>query len=149
MKEDDESRERRQSSTCRKKLIRFRRRTDLLHTLLIARTLMKTSLKIVALFSAISLASISTLVSGCAGTSTRQSTGEYVDDAAITTKVKAELVRDDTVKALQVNVDTFKGVVQLSGFVDTAAQKSRAGEIARTVNGVTDVKNNIEVKPVR
>ena len=110
---------------------------------------MKTSLKIVALFSAISLASISTLVSGCAGTSTRQSTGEYVDDAAITTKVKAELVRDDTVKALQVNVDTFKGVVQLSGFVDTAAQKSRAGEIARTVNGVTDVKNNIEVKPVR
>src|SRR5438128_2631320 len=101
---------------------------------------MKTSLKIIALFSVISAGSVLPFVSGCAGTPTRQSTGEYVDDAAITTKVKAEFVRDETVKALQVNVDTFKGVVQLSGFVDTAAQKTRAGEIARSVSGVMDVK---------
>jgi hyperosmotically inducible periplasmic protein len=110
---------------------------------------MKTSLKIFALFGAISAGSLMSLVSGCAATATRQSTGEFVDDAAITTKVKAEFVRDETVKALQVNVDTFKGIVQLSGFVDTAVQKARAGDIARTVGGVTDVKNNIEVKPVR
>lgn len=102
-----------------------------------------------ALLGAIAAGSLMSLTSGCAGTTTRQSTGEYVDDAAITTKVKAEFVRDETVKALQVNVDTFKGVVQLSGFVDTAAQKARAGEIARAVNGVTDVQNKIDVKPVR
>ena len=110
---------------------------------------MKTSLKIIALFSAISAGSLLPVVTGCAGTATRQSTGEFVDDAAITTKVKAEFVRDEMVKALQVNVDTYKGIVNLSGFVDTAAQKSRAGDIARTVSGVTDVKNNIEVKPAR
>lgn len=110
---------------------------------------MKTSLKMIALFSAIAAGSLMPLVSGCAGTATRESTGQYVDDAAITTKVKAEFVRDETVKAMQVNVDTFKGVVQLSGFVDTAAQKARAGEIARAVNGVTDVQNKIEVKPLR
>ncbi len=84
--------------------------------------------------------------SGCAATSTRQSTGEYVDDAAITAKVKAELIRDETVKARDVNVDVFKGTVQLSGFVDTAAQKTRAAQIAAGVAGVVDVKNNIAVK---
>jgi hyperosmotically inducible periplasmic protein len=110
---------------------------------------MKTSLKIIGLFSAISISSLFPVLSGCAGTSTRQSTGEFVDDATITAKVKAEFVRDELVKALQVNVDTFKGVVGLSGFVDTPAQKARAADIARTVNGVTEVKNNIEVKPVR
>ena len=108
---------------------------------------MKTSLKIIAL-AAICAGSLS-FSGGCAGTTTRQSTGEFVDDTAITTKVKTDLVRDETVKARQVNVDTFKGVVQLSGFVDTDAQKMRAGEIARGVNGVTDVKNNIVVKPVK
>ena len=86
---------------------------------------------------------------GCSATSTRQSTGEYIDDAAITTKVKAEFVKDDTVKALQVSVDTFKGVVQLSGFVDYAVQKARAGEIARSITGVIDVRNNITVKTDR
>ena len=109
----------------------------------------KTSFKILTLLGALSVGGLLPFTSGCAGTATRQSTGEFVDDAAITAKVKAELVRDETVKAMQVNVDTFKGIVQLSGFVDTAAQKTRAAEIARTVNGVTDVKNSIEVKPVR
>lgn len=105
---------------------------------------MKTFLKIITL-TALCAGSLPFL-GGCAGSATSQSTGEFVDDAAITTKVKAELVRDPLVKALQVNVDTFKGVVQLSGFVDTAEQKTRAGEIAGGVVGVTDVKNNITVK---
>ena len=86
------------------------------------------------------------MTSGCAGTSTRQSTGEHVDDSAITAKVKTELIRDPVVKARQVEVETFKGIVQLSGFVDTDEQRSRAGEIARTITGVTEVKNSITVK---
>ena len=83
-----------------------------------------------------------------ATTSTGASTsiGTKVDDTAITTKVKAEFVKDPMVKALQISVETFKGTVQLSGFVDTHEQKSRAGEVARGVNGVRDVKNNITVK---
>lgn len=84
--------------------------------------------------------------SGCAGTATRESTGEYIDDATITTKVKAAFVKDPVVKALQVNVDTFKSAVQLSGFVDTPEQKARAEQIARGISGVADVKNNITVK---
>jgi osmotically-inducible protein OsmY len=89
---------------------------------------------------------LTAFTAGCAATPTSDSTGEYIDDSTITTKVKAKLVQDDTVKARQVDVTTFKGVVQLSGFVDTAEQKSRAAELAATVPGVRDVKNNIEVK---
>src|SRR5476649_481920 len=77
---------------------------------------------------------------GCAATATRESTGEYVDDSTITTKVKAAFVHDDTVKAFDVSVETFKGVVQLSGFVDTYAQKAQAARLAAAVKGVTDVK---------
>ena len=84
--------------------------------------------------------------SGCAGTATRESTGEYIDDATTTTKVKAAFVKDPLVKALDVKVDTFKGTVQLSGFVDTAEQKVRAEQIAAGINGVTAVKNNITLK---
>jgi osmotically-inducible protein OsmY len=86
------------------------------------------------------------LSSGCAGTSTRESTGEYIDDATITTKVKAAFVKDPVVKAMDVKVDTFKSTVQLSGFVDTSEQKARAEQVARGVTGVQDVKNNITVK---
>ncbi len=89
---------------------------------------------------------LATLSTGCAGTSTRESTGEYIDDATITTKVKAAFVKDPLVKALDVKVDTFKGTVQLSGFVDTAEQKSRAEELARIITGVSSVKNNITLK---
>lgn len=89
---------------------------------------------------------LTSMVSGCAATATRQSTGEFVDDATITTKVKAEFVRDDTVKAHDVSVTTFKGVVQLSGFVDTAVEKARAEQIAGAVSGVKSVQNNISVK---
>jgi osmotically-inducible protein OsmY len=83
---------------------------------------------------------------GCAGTATRESTGEYVDDAGITAKVKTAFVRDPVVKALDVKVETFKGVVQLSGFVDTPDQKVRAEQIARNTPGVQSVKNNIAIK---
>lgn len=86
------------------------------------------------------------LTSGCAGTATDQSTGEYIDDKAITAKVKTELVRDEVVKALQVDVDTFKGAVQLSGFVDNETQKARAEQIAAGVSGVRTVTNNLIVK---
>ena len=89
---------------------------------------------------------VATLSTGCAGTTTRESTGEYIDDASTTTKVKAAFVKDPLVKALDVKVDTFKGTVQLSGFVDTAEQKARAEQIAAGINGVTAVKNNITVK---
>ena len=90
--------------------------------------------------------SLIAMQAGCAATATKESTGEYVDDATITTKVKAAFVRDEVVKALDVKVETFKGVVQLSGFVDTAEQKSRAAELARGIAGVQDVRNNITVK---
>jgi osmotically-inducible protein OsmY len=91
-------------------------------------------------------AGVATFSSGCAGTSTRESTGEYIDDSTVTTKVKAAFVKDPLVKALDVKVDTFKGTVQLSGFVDTSEQKTRAEEVAAGVNGVRAVKNNITVK---
>jgi len=105
---------------------------------------MKTSIKLIALlaFGAAGL----TLSSGCASTPTQESTGEYIDDATITTKVKSAFVSDEVVKAMQVDVTTFKGNVQLSGFVDTAAQKERAGQVAAGVTGVTKVTNNITVK---
>jgi osmotically-inducible protein OsmY len=83
---------------------------------------------------------------GCASTSNSTSTGEYIDDRAISAKVKTALHTDDDVSGFQVNVETFKGTVQLSGFVDTAAQAERAEEIARGVDGVEDVVNNISVK---
>ncbi len=84
--------------------------------------------------------------SGCASTPTEESTGEYVDDSTITAKVKAALVHDPVVKALDVKVETFKGVVQLSGFVNTELEKTQAGNLALTVKGVTSVKNDVVVK---
>ena len=82
----------------------------------------------------------------CAGSRTRESTGEYIDDSAITTKVKAALLAEPGIRSYQISVETFKGVVQLSGFVDTQQQKDKAAEIARRVDGVSSVKNNIIVK---
>lgn len=83
---------------------------------------------------------------GCASTPTRESSGQYIDDSAITTKVKALLFEDQSLKAFQINVKTFKGEVQLSGFVDSARSASKAGEVARGVTGVKSVKNNLIVK---
>ena len=76
----------------------------------------------------------------------RRAAAASSDDATTTTKVKAAFVKDPVVSAMDVKVDTFKGTVQLSGFVDTAEQKSRAEQIAAGVNGVAAVKNNITVK---
>ena len=83
---------------------------------------------------------------GCAATETRQSTGDYVDDTTITTKVKAAIFDEPTLKSLQITVVTFKGEVQLSGFVDNAQSVKKAGEVARAVKGVTSVKNDLIVK---
>ena len=83
---------------------------------------------------------------GCASTAKQEGTGEYVDDTVITTKVKAALLGDPATKAAQVNVETFKGVVQLSGFVDSAAMASKAVDDARAVPGVKSVKNDMRVR---
>ncbi len=89
---------------------------------------------------------VAAMFAGCAATRTKESTGGYVDDSAITAKVKADLVRDPVTKAREISVETFKGVVQLSGFVSTDKEKDRAEEIARSVKGVVDVKNNLILK---
>jgi osmotically-inducible protein OsmY len=83
---------------------------------------------------------------GCASTSTKEGTGEYVDDSVITAKVKAEIFKDDSLNSSEINVETFKGVVQLSGFVNSQADIDKAVEVARTVKGVTSVKNDMRVK---
>jgi osmotically-inducible protein OsmY len=83
---------------------------------------------------------------GCAGNRYRESTGEYVDDSTITAKVKAALVADPVVKAAEVNVETFKHVVQLSGFVDSKEQEERAIQVARGVRGVKEVRSSLIVK---
>ena len=73
-------------------------------------------------------------------------TGRVVDDSVITTKVKSALVADETTKAYQISVTTFEGTVQLSGFVDDAAARSRAAQVAKNVEGVREVKNELEVR---
>ena len=83
---------------------------------------------------------------GCAATRTHESTGGYVDDSAITTKVKTSILGDSELKVMQINVETFKGVVQLSGFVDSQKSATKAVEVARGVTGVVSVKNNLIVK---
>ena len=87
-----------------------------------------------------------TAVVGCASTSTKEGTGEYVDDTVITTKVKAAIFNEPTLKSAEINVETFKGVVQLSGFVSSQADINKAVQIARSVEGVKSVKNDMRVK---
>ena len=82
----------------------------------------------------------------CASTSKQESTGEYVDDSVITTKVKSLLAADDFLKSFQISVETFKGTVQLSGFVGSQKAVDKAGEITRSVKGVKSVKNDLIVK---
>jgi len=86
------------------------------------------------------------LMIGCAGTAQQESFGEYIDDTVITTKVKTALFNDPTLSGFEVSVETFKGRVQLSGFVSSQANIDRAVEIARGVDGVTAVKNDMRVK---
>jgi len=85
-------------------------------------------------------------VVGCASTSKQSSTGEYIDDTVITTKVKAAILDEKELKVTEINVETFKGVVQLSGFVSSQADINRAADIARGVTGVKSVKNDMRVK---
>jgi len=84
---------------------------------------------------------------GCASTSKKEGTGEYVDDSVITTKVKAAVFNEPSLKSSEINVETFKGVVQLSGFVGTDADINKAVEVAHGVKGVTSVKNDMQLKP--
>ena len=84
--------------------------------------------------------------SACASTSKQESTGEYVDDSVITTKVKSLLAADDFLKSFQIGVETYKGTVQLSGFVNSQKAVDKAIEIARSVKGVTSVKNDLILK---
>lgn len=83
---------------------------------------------------------------GCASTSKQEGTGEYIDDSAITTKVKAAILNEPTLKVAEINVETFKGIVQLSGFVSSQAAASKAVEVARGVGGVKSVKNDMRIK---
>jgi osmotically-inducible protein OsmY len=82
----------------------------------------------------------------CSATRTHESTGEYVDDSVITTKVKSLLAEDDFLKSFQIGVETFKGIVQLSGFVNSQKAVDRAVEITRSVKGVKSIKNDLIVK---
>lgn len=86
------------------------------------------------------------LLAACAATPTQESTGEYIDDAAITAQVKSTLIGDEQVSAMDVGVETFKGIVQLSGFVNSAQEKVKAEELARSVKGVKGVENDIRLK---
>lgn len=83
---------------------------------------------------------------GCASTATKEGTGEYVDDTVITSKVKAAVFEEPGLKSAEINVETFKGVVQLSGFVSSRASANKAVEIARGVRGVKSVKDDMRVK---
>jgi osmotically-inducible protein OsmY len=94
----------------------------------------------------VSLAGGALALAGCAGSSTRESTGENIDDTAITAKVKAALFNDDLVKSHEISVTTFKGTVQLSGFVDNNDQKAAAEKDAKAVPGVKDVQDNLSVR---
>jgi osmotically-inducible protein OsmY len=108
---------------------------------------MKTSMRVirsVLLVASVGIAAPAFV--GCSSTSTRSSTGEYIDDSVITAKVKTALARDDRVNGFAVNVETFRGVVQLSGFVDSPEEKDFAAQAARSVSGVVDVQNNISLE---
>lgn len=84
---------------------------------------------------------------GCAVTRDQSTVGEYVDDATITTRVKAKFAEDPTVSAMSISVETLRGTVQLSGFAKSAAEKSRAESLARNTPGVKGIKNDIVVRP--
>lgn len=94
------------------------------------------------LFVAVALVS----VVGCASTPKQEGTGEYVDDTIITGKVKSAILNEPTLKVAEINVETFKGIVQLSGFVSSQAAATKAVSVARDVGGVKSVKNDMQIK---
>lgn len=93
------------------------------------------------------LAGITVVTTGCSVARHQQSVGSYVDDAGITTAVKAKMAEDKTVSAAAISVETLNGTVQLSGFAKSQAEKNQAEAIARNTNNVRDVRNNIVVRP--
>ena len=92
------------------------------------------------------LVALITGFAACASTSKQEGAGEYVDDSVITTKVKSQLAADDFLKSFEISVETYKGIVQLSGFVGSQQAVDKAGEIARGVQGVKSVENDLNVK---
>ena len=102
---------------------------------------MKSRYVLASIFTAITLAT----ASGCAVTRHQETTGAYVDDSVVTTKVKGKFAEDKTVSAMAIQVETMKGVVQLSGFAKSEQEKDKAEQLARSVNGVVDVHNDIIV----
>lgn len=96
--------------------------------------------------SALFLALTLIIVVGCASSASKEGTGEYFDDAVITTKVKASILDQPMLKVFEIKVDTFKGVVHLSGSVSSAAEVARASEVARGVPGVKSVRNDLRLK---
>ncbi len=103
---------------------------------------MKVFKSIFAIATALMLATLL----GCASTAKHEGTGEYIDDSVITTKVKSEIFEEPGLKSAEINVETFKGVVQLSGFVSSQANIDKAVQVARAVKGVKSVKNDMRVK---
>jgi osmotically-inducible protein OsmY len=103
-------------------------------------------MKTLRLFASIVLAVLLAFQVGCASTPTHEGTGEYVDDTVLTTKVKAAILEEPGLKSAEINVETFKGTVQLSGFVSSQSSIQKAVEIARGVKGVKAVKNDMRVK---
>ncbi|ACT51891.1 MULTISPECIES: BON domain-containing protein [Methylovorus] len=101
------------------------------------------ALKLIVAFS-MALALITSV--GCASTSKKEGTGEYMDDSVITTKVKAAIFNEPTLKSAEINVETFKGVVQLSGFVNSQEDINKAIAVAGRVGGVKSVKNDMRLK---
>ena len=101
---------------------------------------------IIKRFAAVLFAFSLLAVAGCASTATQNGPGGYVDDSYLTTKVKAEILKEPNLKSTEINVETFKGTVQLSGFVDSQAAIDRAGTVAMRVEGVKSVKNDLHVR---
>lgn len=97
-------------------------------------------------FSAIFLALTLLTAAGCASTQKHEGTGEYVDDSVTTGKVKAAILDDPSLSSAEINVETFKGVVQLSGFVNSRADINKAASVARSIPGVKSVKNDMRLK---
>ena len=86
------------------------------------------------------------VIAGCAATPNSASTGQTIDDSVITAKIKAKLIDDPTTKAHEISVETFKGTVQLSGFVETAQERTRAVQVAKSVDGVKNVKDSLVLR---
>jgi len=102
--------------------------------------------KILPLGFVLRLLVVSSALASCTVFSGRETAGEYVDDATVTTKVNAQIVNEPSLRSSQINVETMQDIVQLSGFVDSVQAKERAGAIARSVFGVRSVRNNIIVR---